>query len=92
MNNNQLIENVVVYNGKETERLNYNYSHFRIKNLVNWVLGELPSEMVEEINKNLLEVYIETDLEYSKAKFISLETDNRELLLKFRDFTREYCE
>ncbi|WP_298884250.1 hypothetical protein [uncultured Polaribacter sp.] len=91
MENNQLIENVLVYNGKEEQILNYNHSHFRIKNLVNWVLGEIPSELVNEINENKLQVYIETDLEYSKAKFINLETDNRELLLRFRNLTIEYC-
>jgi len=92
MENNQLIENVLVHNGKEEQILNYNYSHFRIKNLVNWVLGEIPSELVNEINEKNLQVYIETDLEYSKAKFINLETDNRELLLRFRNLTIEYCE
>lgn len=92
MSNTELIENVVVYNGVEEHQLQYNYSPFRVKNLARWVLGEISYEFIKEINEKQIRVFIECDLEYSKAKFINLEAEERDLQLRFRELTREYCE
>jgi hypothetical protein len=88
----ELIENVLVFNGVDEHILDYSKPNFRIKNLVNWVSRELPNELVKHINKNKLQVYMETDLEYNTIKFLNLKSDEKDMILNFRNLTKKFCE
>ena len=87
MKNDELVENVVVFNGIEEHRVQYVYSPFVIKNVANWTVNGLPKEFIKEINEKKLRVYIETDINYSKVNFKNLETDDLEMILKFNKLT-----
>ncbi|SFD74974.1 hypothetical protein SAMN04489722_1302 [Algibacter lectus] len=87
MEKRELVENVVVFNEKEEHQVQYVYSPIRLLNCVNFTLNRLPPDFVKEINEKQLQVYIETDPEYSVIKFKYLETDDREMMLRFKDLT-----
>lgn len=80
-----LIENVIIHNGIEEHKVQYVYSPFRIKNVANWVVNNLPENLIKEINEKNLTVHIETNIDYSELKFTYLDTEERELALKFRE-------
>lgn len=88
MKENQIIENVSVFNGILEQQIKYYHSSPKIKNVAIWICTHLPNDFIKEINEKKLKMHIETDEHYSELKFCNLETDDREMMLKFRELTR----
>jgi predicted Zn-dependent protease with MMP-like domain len=85
----ELVENVLVFNGIDNHKIQYVYSPQKIKACVNQALNKLPPEFIKEINQNNIQVYIETDLEYSVIKYRNLKTENKDMLFRFQELTSD---
>jgi hypothetical protein len=87
MESKKLLKNVVVFNGVLEHQIKYYHSPKNIKNVVIWILTHLPDDFIEEINEANLKLYIRTNYDYSVVEFMEIESSERELALRFKEFT-----